>query len=176
MAEKYQIFVLDGCMTYRTYVDQLIANPAKNWDNLDIVTTVNTTPFAVGYQVLHEFVFWLTLTDQLGRHYPLSWKTILRGVNTRTYKTVHYGVHGIDGDPGLNPHGGAETLCEPCRDASQCGEGGNLCLNYGGQGLCGVACATDTACPDGFRCARMTDDPDLFYLPKQCVSRDNVCR
>ncbi len=176
MADKYQIFVLDGCMTHRTYVDQLMANPAKTWDNTDIVTTVNTTPFGIGYQVLHEFVFWLTLTDQLGRHYPLSWQTVLRGVNLRSYKTVHYGVHGIDADPGINPHDGDSMLCASCRDASECGAGGNICLNIGGVGSCGVACTTDTACPDGFRCARLTDDPDLFYLPKQCIPRDYVCR
>ena len=176
MADKYQIFVLDGCMTYRTYVDKLLENPAKTFDNLDIVTTVNTTPFGLGYQVLHEFIYWLTLTDQLGRHYPLTWQTILRGVNIRSFKTVHYGVHGIDNDPGLNPHGGTDMLCSPCRDASECGPGGNICLNFNGQGGCGVACSTDTACPDGFRCARLTDDPDLFHLPKQCVPRDYQCR
>ena len=176
MADKYQIFVLDGCMTYRTYVDQLLANPAKTYENVDIVTTVNTTPFGLGYQVLHEFVYWLTLTDQLGRHYPLTWQTILRGVNLRSFKTVHYGVHGIDADPGLNPHGGEDMLCSPCRDASECGPGGNICLNIGGQGACGVACASDSACPDGYRCARLTDDPDLFHLPKQCIPRDYQCR
>ncbi len=126
--------------------------------------------------MLHEFVYWLTLTDQLGRHFPISWQTVLRGVNIRSFKTVHYGVHGIDGDPGLNPHGGDDLLCSPCRDASECGPGGNICLNYQGQGGCGVACASDSACPAGFRCARLTDDPDLFYLPKQCVSRDYECR
>ena len=176
MADKYQIFVLDGCMTYRTYVDQLLANPAKTFDNLDIVTTVNTTPFGLGYQVLHEFVYWLTLTDQLGRHFPLTWQTILRGVNIRSFKTVHYGVHGIDNDPQTNPHGGEELLCSPCRDASECGPGGNICLNMGGQGGCGLACSTDTGCPADFRCARLTDDPDLFHLPKQCIPRDYTCR
>lgn len=176
MAEKYQIFVLDGCMTYRTYVDQLLANPAKTFENVDIVTTVNTTPFGLGYQVLHEFVYWLTLTDQLGRHYPLTWQTILRGVNIRSFKTVHYGVHGIDNDPQLNPHGGTDMLCSPCRDASECGPGGNICLNIGGQGGCGVACSTDLGCPDGYRCARLTDDPDLFHIPKQCIPRDYQCR
>lgn len=176
MADKYQIFVLDGCMTYRTYVDQLLANPAKTFENVDIVTTVNTTPFGLGYQVLHEFVYWLTLTDQLGRHYPLTWQTILRGVNIRSFKTVHYGVHGIDNDPQINPHGGEDMLCSPCRDASECGPGGNICLNIGGQGGCGVACSTDVGCPDGYRCARLTDDPDLFHLPKQCIPRDYQCR
>jgi hypothetical protein len=33
----------------------------------------------------------------------------------------------------------------------------------------------DSACGDGFRCARLFEDPDLFYLPKQCLRRDHVC-
>ena len=39
-----------------------------------------------------------------------------------------------------------------------------------------MACSTDTACPDGYRCARLTDDPDMFHLPKQCIPRDYACR
>jgi len=175
LADKYQIYVLDGCRTYRTYVDDLMRNPRKTFDTVDIVTTVNTTPFAVGYQLIHEFLYWLTLTDGEGRHLPLSWKTILRGLNTERYDDVHYGVHGIDSDPGLNPHASEGIACQPCASDLDCGAGGNMCLGYGAGPGCGVACATDTACPEGYRCARLTDDPDLFYLPKQCVRRDYRC-
>jgi hypothetical protein len=177
LPSKYQIFVLDGCQTYRTYVDDLMKNPAKNWDNTNIVTTVNTTPFGAGYQVLWEFIHWFTITNDRGDHFPLSWKAILRGVNARTasFESIHYGVHGIDNNPGLNPHGGEGIACKPCTTDAQCGAGGNLCLGYGLGSSCGIACATDTACPDGYRCARLTDDPELFYIPKQCVKRDHMC-
>ncbi|MFT7623139.1 MAG: hypothetical protein ACI9WU_002316 [Myxococcota bacterium] len=175
MPAKYQILVMDGCRTYRSYVDDIMANPAKNWDNTDIVTTVNTTPFGAGYYVIWEFLNWFTLTNDAGEHFPLSWKTILRGLNTDRYWNVHYGVHGIDNDPGLNPHK-SDVACDPCSSDSDCGAGGNLCLGYGTGNGCGVACATDTACPDGYRCARLIDDPELFYLPKQCVKRDHSCR
>jgi len=175
LADKYQIYVLDGCMTYRTYVGDIMDNPRKTFDDLDIVTTVNTTPFAVGYQVLHEFLYWFTLTDAEGNHFPLSWMTILRGINTRTYHDVHYGVHGIDNDPKLNPHASDGIFCRPCQADADCGAGGNFCLGYPAGSACGVACTTDTACPDGYRCARLYDDPDLFYLPKQCIQRDYVC-
>ncbi|MFT7623997.1 MAG: hypothetical protein ACI9WU_003183, partial [Myxococcota bacterium] len=175
MPSKYQIFVFDGCRTYRTYVDDMMKNPAKNWDNTDIVTTVNTTPFGAGYYVIWEFVNWFTLTNERGEHFPLTWKTILRGLNTPQFWSVHYGVHGIDNDPGLNPHASEGVACTPCADDSQCGAGGNLCLGYGSGNGCGVACATDTACPDGYRCARLNDDPDMFHLPKQCVKQDYVC-
>jgi hypothetical protein len=176
LPSKYQIYVFDGCQTYRTYVDDMMKNPNKTFENLDIVTTVNTTPFSVGYQTIHEFVYWLTLTDDAGRHFPVSWKDLLRGLNTRDFRDVHYGVHGIDQDPRLNPHASEGIACQPCASDLDCGAGGNLCLGYSAGAACGVACTTDTACPDGFRCARVTSDPDLFYMPKQCVRRDYTCQ
>lgn len=175
LPSKYQIFVFDGCRTYRTYVDDMMKNPAKSWDNMDIVTTVNTTPFGAGYYVIWEFLNWFTLTSESGAHFPLSWQTILRGVNKPSFWSVHYGVHGIDNDPKLNPHGSDGIACKPCTDDTECGAGGNLCLGYNTGSSCGVACTTDSACPDGFRCARITDDPDLFYISKQCVRRDYTC-
>ena len=176
LPEKYQIFVFDGCRTYRTYVDDMLKNPAKTFDNVDMMSTVNTTPFSAGYYLIWEFLYWFTLTNDDGAHFPLSWKSILRGVNRRSFKSVHYGVHGVDNNPKLNPHGGTESLCSPCREDSECGAGGNLCLGYPTGASCGVACTTDTACPDGYRCARLTDDPKMFYLPKQCVKRTYTCQ
>lgn len=175
MRDTYQIFVLDGCRTYRTYVEDLMENEAKTFENVDIMTTVNTTPFSVGYQTIHEFIYWLTLTDSVGSHFPLSWKAILRGLNTEQFSSVHYGVHGIDDNPRLNPHASEGIACRPCQTDADCGAGGNLCLNLGQVSVCGVACTTDTACGDGYRCARLTDDDDLFYIPRQCVQRDYVC-
>ncbi|TNF37884.1 MAG: hypothetical protein EP329_01950 [Deltaproteobacteria bacterium] len=175
MSDGYQIFFLDGCQTYRTYVDDLLANPHRSSANTDIVTTINTTPFSVGYQVLWEVLFWMTLTDDDGDHFPLSWKTILRGINTEQFDSVHYGVHGVDDDPQLNPHHSEGVACTPCATDADCAAGGNLCLGYPGGGRCGVACTTDTACGEGYRCARITDDEDLFYIPKQCVRRDLSC-
>ena len=176
LADKYQIYVFDGCQTYRTYVDDMMKNPRKAFDNLDIITTVNTTPFAVGYQLIYEFLYWFTFTDDESRHFPLSWKTILQGLNTENYRDVHYGVHGIDGNPRLNPHAHRNILCKPCESDADCGAGGNFCLGLSGGNACGVACTTDSACGDGYRCARITDDPDRFYLPKQCIPRDYSCR
>lgn len=175
LADRYQIYVFDGCQTYRTYVDDLLRNEHKTSANVDIVTTVNTTPFAVGYQLIWEIVHWITLADGEGRHLPLSWSAILRGLNTDRFPNVHYGVHGIDGDPQLNPHGGHDAMCRPCATDSDCGPGGNLCLGLGGQSVCGVACTTDTACGGGNRCARLADLEEYFYLPRQCIPRDLTC-
>ena len=117
----------------------------------------------------------MTLTNDEGRHLPLSWKSILRGVNRPAFAHVHYGVHGIGNNPQLNPNGDTGVMCQPCDQDSDCGSGGNLCLNYGTGGRCGVACTNDAACGTEYRCARLFDDPELFYLPKQCVKRDYVC-
>jgi hypothetical protein len=175
LAQKYQIYLLDGCRTYRTYVRDLMKNNRKSFETLDLVTTVNTTPFSAGYRLIYEFLYWFTLTNDEGAHFPISWKDILRGVNTRTLRSVHYGVHGISNNPKLNPHASTDIACKPCDNDNQCGSGGNFCLNYGGQKACGVACTSDTACGGGYRCARITDDPNLFYLPKQCVKRSFQC-
>ncbi|MGK0357842.1 MAG: hypothetical protein ACI9U2_000125 [Bradymonadia bacterium] len=174
LPEKYQIYVFDGCQTYRTYVDDILTNPAKTFDNLDIVTTVNTTPFSVGYQTIWEFVYWLTLTDEAGNHFPISWKDLLRGLNTKNFADVYYGVHGIDGDPQLNPHA-PDVACQPCAQDADCGAGGNFCLGYSGGAACGVACTTDTACGDGYRCGRINSDPEAWHVPKQCIRRDYTC-
>ena len=174
LPSKYQIYVFDGCQTYRTYVDDILTNPNKTFDNLDIVTTVNTTPFSVGYQTIWEFVYWLTITDGAGNHYPISWKDILRGLNTKDFADVYYGVHGVDNDPQLNPHA-PDVACQPCAQDSDCGAGGNFCLGYSGGAACGVACTTDTACGEGYRCGRINSDPEQWYLPQQCIRRDYTC-
>ncbi|MDF1561528.1 MAG: hypothetical protein P1V51_00715 [Deltaproteobacteria bacterium] len=174
LASKYQIFIFDGCNSYRSYVDDMMKNPAKTFDNVDMVTTVNTTPFSAGYQLIHELLFWFTITEEDGTHYPLSWLTLLRGVN-KDFWDVHYGVHGIDQDPQLNPNGGQTMMCSGCETDADCGAGGNYCLAYSEGAACGVACTTDAACGQGYRCARLWDDPELFYLPKQCIRRDQVC-
>ena len=107
--------------------------------------------------------------------FPLSWMALLRGINTEDFDEVHYGVHGIDSDPRLNPHASEGVACSPCNTDDECFAGGNLCLGYGAGGGCGVACTEDTACPDGYRCARLTDIGDQFHIPKQCVRRDYTC-
>lgn len=174
MRDDYQIFVFDGCNSYRTYVDALMENPSKSFDNTDVVTTVNTTPFSAGYEIINRFVHWLTLADEEGRHIPVSWNTMLRGVND-SFPDVHYGVHGIDQDPKLAPNGGGATMCQPCTSDADCGGGGNYCVDYEDGAACSVACTTSEACGDGYSCVPLWDDPDLFYLPKQCVRTSQTC-
>lgn len=172
--EDYQIYVFDGCNSYRTYVDALMENPTRTFENTDIVTTVNTTPFSAGYEIINRFVHWLTFSLDDGGHIPVSWTTLLRGVND-TYLDVHYGVHGIDQDPKLNPHGGQDAMCAACETNADCGAGANFCLSYEGGGACAVACTDSSACGEGYDCISIFDDPDLFYMPKQCVRSSLTC-
>ncbi len=174
MSNDYQIWVFDGCNSYRTYVDKLMLNPARTFDNTTAVTTVNTTPFSAGYEVINRFVHWFTFADEAGNHFPVSWNTMLQGIND-DFPTVHYGVHGIDNDPKLNPHAAEGFQCRPCSDNTDCGAGGNYCMNYSNGNACGVGCTSDAACGAGFECITVFDDPDLFYVPKQCVATTLTC-
>lgn len=174
MSDKYQIYVFDGCNSYRTYVDKLMLNPARSFENTTAITTVNTTPFSAGYEIINRFVHWLTLTDSNGAHFPVSWNTLLQGVNDQ-HPDVYYGVHGVDQDPKLNPHGGAELMCQSCESDADCGAGGNLCVNYEGGAACAVACTDSFACGEGYECIALEDDPELFYIPKQCVRTSLSC-
>lgn len=69
MVDKYQIFVFDGCRTYRTYVDDMLKNSVKIFDNVDMVIIVNTTFFSVGYYLIWEFLYWFTITNDAGAHF-----------------------------------------------------------------------------------------------------------
>jgi hypothetical protein len=173
MKDGYQVWVFDGCNSYRTYVEALLENPNRNYQNTNIVTTVNTTPFSAGYEIINRFVHWLVLTDGEGGHIPVTWNTLLRGVND-DFPEVHYGVHGIDDNPKLNPNG-AESLCQSCSTNQDCGGGGNVCVNYGDSPACSVACTTDAACGQGYSCISLYDDPALFYMPYQCVRNSQTC-
>jgi hypothetical protein len=176
MADKYQIFVVNGCETYASYVPDLMENDDKTFENADILTTVNKTPIGSFDDVTYRFINWLTYTDRQGRHFPMTWNTILQGVNEGNRSDAHYGIHGIDQDPTLNPHQSEGVACRSCSSQGQCQAGGNYCLRMNGGTSCGVACATDEACGEGSKCVPITDDPDKFYIPKQCVPTDRQCR
>lgn len=175
LAEKYQIYVINGCETYASYVPDLMKNERKTFENVDIVTTVNKTPIASFDDVTWRFLRVLTMTDRRGGHYPLTWNKILQGVNKGNREKAKYGVHGIDQDPELNPHASEGIACTSCDGQGQCGAGGNYCLRMRGGGRCGVACATSDACGEGSECVPVTDDADKFYLPKQCMPSTRQC-
>ena len=174
MRSDYQVFAFQGCGTYHTLVGDVTDNPSKTFDNVDIVTTFNSTPFSTGYTVLEGMVEWLTLTSERGEHYPVSWMRILDRFNAGKGETVMYGVHGVEQDPQINPNGSEGIACTPCSATSQCGAGGNFCLAMDDGGACGVACTTDEACEPGSECIDVFAT-DYFHHPKQCVPKSRSC-
>jgi hypothetical protein len=121
--------------------------------------------------VLDALVTGLTLTDAAGRHVPLSMGGLHRLASRYTGEALHLTAWGLEDNPGLNPYGTHDHLGGECTAPSQCGAPGNLCVTLGPERVCGVACAGDTACPTGYRCASVIMDTGLDFLPRQCVPR-----
>ncbi|MEC7948889.1 MAG: hypothetical protein VX265_15075, partial [Myxococcota bacterium] len=60
--------------------------------------------------------------------------------------------------------------CSDCRDDSDCGGNGNLCLNFGAPGaFCGVTCDTTRDCPSGFECLPVGDASGNI-ISNQCLT------
>jgi len=69
------------------------------------------------------------------------------------------------------------TLCDPCRETSECntnGSGGNYCLSYAPEGrFCGAACAQDSDCPsDAYVCRNVPVGGGAEAM--QCVPADGA--
>ena len=69
------------------------------------------------------------------------------------------------------------NLCRPCTQAEDCASPGtsgtNLCVDTGADGsFCGLACADDSGCPDGFSCRKVGDDRSGVL---QCVPTEGAC-
>ncbi len=125
--------------------------------------------------VLDGLVAGLTLTDATERHVPLTVGGLHRLAGQQTEMPLHLSVWGLEDNPRLNPYGSASELCGLCAGPGACGAAGNLCVVEDELSRCGVACAEDTACPQGYRCATVTTDTGLSFLPRQCVPRAGHC-
>jgi hypothetical protein len=122
--------------------------------------------------VLDALITGLTLTDGAGRHVPLSVAGLHRLAARHAGEALHLTAWGLQHNATLNPYGTHDHLGGPCTGPSTCGAPGNLCVSeVEGQGACGLACASDTACPTGYRCAAVAMGSDLDFLPRQCVPR-----
>ena len=54
LAQKYQIYLLDGYKAPRTYVHDLMKNDRKTFETVDIVDGEHD-PFSAGYRLIYEF-------------------------------------------------------------------------------------------------------------------------
>lgn len=152
-ADRQQLFVAQGCQTYSQYADMLYANPAKNEDNLDVITTVNYS-YARGTMDLFRR---LVQTDayEPNVHEPATFNTIITQLNAEQVNdayTVFYGVIGIDQNPKLNPYATTETIGMNCAAHTDCGDtfSGNICAGFtDGTNRCVARTASPAGCPEG---------------------------
>jgi len=149
--DKQQLFIAQGCQTYSQYADMLYANPAKNEDNLDVITTVNYS-YARGTMDLFRR---LVQTDiyEPNVHEPSTFNTIITQLNAEQvndYYTVFYGVIGIDQNEKLAPYAVVETIGQVCATHTDCGDtySGNVCAGFtDGVNRCVARTASEAGCP-----------------------------
>ncbi len=150
---KKQLFIAQGCQTYSQYADMMYANPNKNEDNLDVITTVNYS-YARGTVDLFRN---LVQTDayEPDVHMPATYNDIITTLNAEQVNDayqVFYGVIGIDQNEKLSPYAKVETIGDECAAHSDCGDtfNGNLCAGFtDGINRCVARTAAESGCPDG---------------------------
>ena len=151
-ADKKQLFVAQGCQTYSQYADMLYAHPAKNEDNLDVITTVNYS-YARGTMDLFRR---LTQTDpyEPNVHMPATFSEVITSLNAEQVNdayTVFYGVIGIDQNAKLSPYADTATIGAECAAHTDCGDtyNGNVCAGFNdGINRCVARTASEAGCPE----------------------------
>jgi len=153
LPERYQVFVFSGCHTYTGYADQLLANPKKTADTVDVITAVSTTPLS--RDIVHAFLAGL-LDQTQGTWFPHSWSALLSMVNKESERSWRggFGVHGLEGNPKISPLADPKTLGADCSTSEECPGIDNLCVRslLGVSRRCGAACTDSAGCPAGFGC------------------------
>ncbi|MBI2892307.1 MAG: hypothetical protein HYY06_02055 [Deltaproteobacteria bacterium] len=149
---KQQLAIAQGCQTYSQYADMLYASPEKSEDDLDVITTVN---FSYGRGTM-GIVRNLIRVDAQRNHQPVDFYRIVSDLNyewLNSYRSVFYGVMGVDGNPQLHPYASAASIGQECAAPSDCGDpSGNVCLaEESGPKRCGAVALAETACPAGSR-------------------------
>ncbi|MCA9667279.1 MAG: hypothetical protein KC503_16885 [Myxococcales bacterium] len=158
LPDKYQLFAFVGCETYAHYADQIYHHPRKTTANLDVITAVNYTRLSRSGQHFISFLEGLTAADGAGQWAPRSYGQLLSPMNieSRTWVEI-FGVHGLEDNPRLSPLARVETLGQSCSRASDCPGVDSRCVRLSGSdsSVCGVACADQSACPEGYSCRRI---------------------
>ncbi len=168
LADKYQLFLFDGCNAYG-YADHLLSHPGKTSANLDVITTINYSCFHQAEVVLA--FFGQLLMEKKGQWMPRPYSAILGQLN-RSYCSwrATYGVHGAADNPRISPLGDRATIGLPCEEHSDCPGIDNLCLKesyLSTRRSCGVACLGEGACPAPAHCEKVWSS--LFSMSRQCV-------
>jgi hypothetical protein len=86
---KFQVFIYNGCLGYEYYVDPIL-DGKRSSANVDIVSNVTETPFAIMSQVSSSaLALMLVDADKGGKS---SWQSILQSMNQLAGNTSFYGV------------------------------------------------------------------------------------
>jgi hypothetical protein len=176
LAEKYQIFVAEGCDTYMIG-PALLENPHKNGKNIDIITTTSFSNAATPATV-ESFITKLIEVDSASRHRPRTLMSLLEDLDDNSSWGFHsmYGIHGIDDDPKLHPYANVDKLCDACSANSDCGGPGNACITVGHSGKrCAAACTDSSGCPSGYTCRKVASASTSTIYASMCVPEANVC-
>jgi hypothetical protein len=90
---KYQIFVYNGCLGYEYYVKPILDGKG-GWDNVDLLSNTEETPFAIMVEMTTDVVSMvLGGAENGGRN---SWQQIMTKMNsTATGWNSYYGASGI---------------------------------------------------------------------------------
>jgi hypothetical protein len=172
LPEKYQIFVFNGCKTYNAYPDAVYKHEGKNFENLDIISTVNFSWLGQQSFTTSGFLNQL-LAKRGGTHDPRTYMEILTEINRSANWNVYYGVHGVDDNPHVNPYADFDNLCEECADDSDCKGQGNLCIGFSWGKACGAECLADDGCPEGYFCGEIAQAGQI--TGNQCMPSSFIC-
>lgn len=177
LPERYQLFVFNGCKTYSTYPDALMAHANKDTSNLDIISTVNFSWLSEMTRVTSDLLGHLAETDSQGRHIPMSYDQILSELNRGRSWDVIYGVHGLSDNPRISPYADETTLCNECASNDDCPGADNLCLmlEFDDARSCTAACTDDSGCPEGFSCEPVAQVNSDLISRYQCVPSTGSC-
>jgi hypothetical protein len=67
-----------------------------------------------------------------------------------------------------------DHICQGCQQDADCNAIGDLCVQVGGQAVCGRDCAPGTACPVGYGCSDVKD-PAGTVRGRQCTPTAQTC-
>jgi hypothetical protein len=91
-ADKYQIFLYNGCLGYEYYVNPILEGK-KTWANVDLVSNVVETPFAIMVEESARTVGSILTGAETGG--KVSWQTLLGQMNDIAGGESFYGASGI---------------------------------------------------------------------------------
>lgn len=166
--KTYQLVLAEGCDTLSVGA-QLLANPAKLDQYLDVITT--TAPSNASTPETVKRFLTALVGDGQSAYAPGKISQLLDSLDdASSWFTTMYGVHGIDDNPHRHPFANAETLGQPCTSNSDCGGVGNACTkNVAGDSECAFDCTANDGCPTGFSCMDIAQGTTINN--QQCVRK-----